>query len=151
MPVQTAVTNPKTIVLKGELSEKHDEYPADAALYPGHLVKINSDGECLKQATASVQVKPLFAKEQEFLGNGITVAYAAGDLVPVHYAQPGDRIYARYAASATAVVIGDPLTPSNDGTLKKGNGTTDFTIAYAAEAVDNSAGSGEVFGRVDIK
>jgi hypothetical protein len=48
-------------------------------------------------------------------------------------------------------VLGDPLVSNGDGTLKKGNGSTEFTIAYAAEAVDNSGGSGEVFIRVDIK
>lgn len=149
MAVQTAVT-PHTIVLKGDLHKRHEEAPADAALKPGHLIKKNSDGEVLKHATAGGRAAPFFAKEQALMGDTIDTAYAAADVVPYHIAQRGDVVLARLPASATAVVIGDQLCSNGDGCLKKGNGTTDVTIAEADEAVDNSAGVVEIFIRARI-
>lgn len=146
MAVQATV-NPHTIVLVGDLLKYHQEAPADAALKPGHIIKKNSDGEVLKHATAGGRAPYYVAKEQALVGDLISTAFAAGDVVPYHIAQRGDVAYCRLPASASAVVIGDQLCSNGDGCLKKGNGTTDVTLAEAEEAVDNSAGSGEVFIR----
>lgn len=148
MPTQPAVT-PHTIVLIGDLHKRHEEAYADAALKPGHLLKKNSDGEVLKHSTAGGAADVWFAKEDPLIGRTIDDAYSAGELVPYHMAQKGDLIYARVAASATAITKGASLESAGDGTLRVfGSGSI---LATAEEALDNSAGVTEAFIRARIR
>ena len=145
-----ATTAPHTILLQGEMFKQHEEYKANAALKPGHLVLVMSTNKVKKNDAASVSCRKLFAKEDGKIGLTITDAYAADDVVPCHAAEANDVVYARLPAAATAVVIGDKLKSNGDGTLVKITASTDFVIGTAKEAVDNSAGSGEVFISVRI-
>src|SRR5690349_7680872 len=100
MPVEPT-TLPHTILLKGDEATYHEEYYANAALKPGHALEIHSNGKCKKHVTAAGDGVKMFAKEQVLIGYTIDTAYAEDDLVPVHVAQAGDRIYALVAAGAT--------------------------------------------------
>ena len=115
-------TNYNTIVLKGADNRRVSEYQAGVAVNPGYLCKL--------YAATTLKVKPcdvagtvkgakLFAIEQEYIAKGTGTQYAIGDTVMLHPALPGDVIYAKLAASATAITLGDFLEPANDGTLKK--------------------------------
>ncbi len=131
---------PKVIVLIGEESANHEEYPAAAALTPGHLIEVTSAGAVQKNSAVSVSCRKLFAKEDGKLGRTIATAYATGEQVMCHSAQPGHLVYGWVPASATALVVGDKVKSNGDGTLVKITGATDFVIATCHEAIDNSAG-----------
>ncbi len=107
-----------TIVLRGKLAQYHEERRASGILSPGHLLKIDSDGKVLKHATVGGR-STYFAKEDPLAGKTVDGAFAVGDLVPYHVAQPGDRIQARLPAGAAAVVIGNTLISNGDGCLVK--------------------------------
>lgn len=156
------MATPKTILLK----YRDDSMPfikeriAVAAFTPGHLLEVTSANKIQKHSTAGGNARPLFAVEQAQIDNltalDIDTACAAGDLVPYLYAQSGDEIYAFVEANGVAIVIGDALESAGDGTLQKHTppsqavdegGAATYTIApktkaivaYAIEAVDNSA------------
>lgn len=136
----------ETIVLRAaNPAECHEEALANAALSPGHLVEVMSTGKVRKAAAIDIAYPLLVAKENYFEGGMRTTAYEADDNVPLHRCLPGDKVYLRLAAAAPAVVKGDKMTALNDGTVVKSNATTDYIIAMADEAVDNSAGGSEAF------
>lgn len=132
------------IVIKGDLTRRHEEAKANAALSPGHLIELISTGKIQKHATSGGFAEKTFAKENYLHGDNRDTAYAENDMVGFHIAQPGDYILARLPASATAVVIGSYLMSNGDGCLALRT-STNVILAIAMEAVDNSAGSGEVF------
>lgn len=139
-----------TIVLKGELGQRHEEFRAGGAIKPGHLLGLTSSNTVVVHtpaASATVQgYSNFFAKEDALIGKTVDDAYASGDLVPVHMATAGDKIQARVPAAAPAIVVGDRLVSNGDGTIKKAANAIDGrTIGIAAEAVDNSAGGTEAF------
>lgn len=136
----------RTIIAAGEGARY--EYPADAAVTPGDLIKPTATG-CARNATADAIVPALFAIEDEIFGRGINagsgyssinngVDYAIGDRVLSEMCTPGMLVNANLAAGAAAIVKGDPITGDGTGKIKKG--TAANQIAVADEAVDNSAG-----------
>lgn len=148
MPVEPTVL-PKVIVLKGRLHQRHEEYPAGGAINPGYMLKVGSTGTVVAHATAGGNHPLYFAKEDSLQGRSITDAYANNDPVFVHIPERGDRINAKLAASAAAIVIGDPITSAGNGTVKKATGS-DLVFAEARQAVDNSAGGSEAFIDIEI-
>lgn len=139
-----------TIVLKGDLRLRHEEFRAGGALKPGHNLVLNSSNQVVVNPTAaaagSTAFSNFFAKEDGLIGKTVDDAYASGDLVPVHMAHAGDKIQGRVAAAGAAIVVGDRLVSNGDGCVKKAtDGVTGRTIGVAAEAVDNSAGGTEAF------
>lgn len=151
MPVQPVKTAPSTIVLIGELEERHEEYYAAAGLKPGHILEVTSAGKVQKHAT-TLKTYPKMVAKEEPLNNGMTVrgAYILDDLVPVHICQPGDVVLLRLAAAAVAVVKGDRLKSAGDGTVAKTTTAGDAIYGIAEEAVDNSGGADEAFLRARI-
>jgi len=111
----------------------HEEYPASAALKPGHLLTLLSTGKVKKHAMPGGWAERLFAKEDALQGKTITDAYAEDDIVPVAVCKPGDVVQARLPANAAAVVIGDPLVSNGDGCLVKSAQIAD-TVLYANTA-----------------
>ncbi len=138
-----------TIVVKGQPIAK--EAKANAAITPGHLVELRSDGELQVHGTAAGTAAKAFARENEVFGTGIDTAYAAEDNVLYSVFRPGDEINALVAAGAPAIVINDKLESAGDGTLRKvvtSAATADTArssvVAIATEAVDNSGGGAAV-------
>jgi len=96
------------------------EFEAHAAIYPGDLVEINSDGEVQKHSGAGKTAGAMFALEDALQGKGLGVngAYAAADQVRVWHAVPGEEVYARLADEET-VVIGDFVESNGYGQLRR--------------------------------
>jgi hypothetical protein len=139
-----------TIVLKGDLRLRHEEFRAGGTIRPGHNLIINSSNAVVVNNVAagagSTAFSNFFAKEDALQGKTVDDAYASSDLVPVHMAHAGDKIQGRVAAAAVAIVVGDRLVSNGDGCVKKAaDAVTGRTIGIAAEAVDNSAGGSEAF------
>lgn len=140
---------PKTVVLKGDPIRK--EGVAGGAITPGHLIKFDASGDLVVHATAGGDAQPRFAIEEEFVGDGISTAYADDDQVQYVVPRQGDEIYAILTTSQT-VAKGDPLESAGDGTLKKhtaqavnegGSATytiyADAIVGYALEAVTTTS------------
>lgn len=155
-----ASLTPNTIVLKGRGIQK--EAPAGAAVTPGEMIEIGTNGKAVVHSTAKGVTSPSFAKEYELIGREITVAYALDENLIYETLPPGAEVYALVAAAAVAIVIGDYLESAGDGTLRKQtpfsqSGSTPFAvtteghaIARAIEAVDNSGGGSEARIKVEI-
>jgi len=144
-----------TILLKGD--GLHGEGVANAAITPGDLIERMSTGKLRKHATAAANALPMFAIENEVIGDGIDDNYAANDNCLYIIPQRGSWVYARLAAAAAAIVIGDYLESAGDGTLRKAavDAATDNTqrvsiVARALEAVDNSGGGSAVRIKVEV-
>lgn len=128
-----------TIKIKS-YTDVQEEYIADAAITPGHLVKLDSDGKVTVFATAAGMVLPMFALEDEHRGRTINDAYAQGDPVQCWIPSRGDVVYAILDAGQN-VAVGDMLEPHNDGTLQKlttGTNASDggAIVGVALEALD---------------
>lgn len=152
----------RTIILKGERQHIRKEGIAGAAIVPGMLVSLSSDGKYDPHGTAAGEAARLIAVENELkswetngvpiAGSPIDQAYADNDRLYYASCAPGVEVYALLAAGATAVVAGTLLESAGDGTLRNRTafaqaGTTPFAvtpagfaIARAMESVDNSGG-----------
>ncbi len=143
-----AKAKPDTICLKGMPMIK--EGVATAALNPGYLVEFDgATDKVKKQSTAQEDCRRAFALENDLVGDERTDAYAKDDRVRYGSFHAGQEVYARVAAAAPAIVLGNKLEAAGDGTVRKltANGAV---VGFALEAVDNSAGAAEVFIQVEV-
>jgi len=108
----------KRILVKTHPEPFLEEYPADAAITPGHILEINSTAEVKVHATAGGKVYALVALENVTDGKTVTDAYSAGDQVFCAWLSPGDEFYGR-ALNGENIAIGDYLESAGDGTLRK--------------------------------
>lgn len=138
----------RTIFLKNERGLLRQEGIAGAAIVPGMLVQLSTDGEYDPHATAGGAALPEFAFEKELWdGTDVDTPYAAGDRLLTGVCSAGVEVYALLAAGAAAVTRGAYLQSAGDGTLEvvaAGTPGTDYpgnAIARAQEAVDNSGGA----------
>jgi hypothetical protein len=152
MPVEPIILT-HTVVLKGRLHQRHEEYNASAVMNPGYLCKmigtvgLNGAGEIEPHPTSGGGWPLYFAKEEGLIGEDINFAYAVGDLVGVHIPERGDQINAKVASSATAILLGDPITSNGDGTVRKASGS-DVIFAFAQMPLPST--SGEQFLIIEI-
>ena len=140
------MANKFTVKLK-KYADIINEYPAVAAITPGHLVELTSADKVQAHGTEGGNAIPQFALEDELQGKAITDAYAADDRVFVWVAGRGDEVNA-ILADGENVAIGDFLESKGNGTLKKwvAESATDVPnaiVGQALEAVDMSGSSGE--------
>jgi len=105
-----------TIKLK-KYSNVIEEYVANGAITPGHLVALGSAGTVAVHAVKGGPVFPMFALEDELQGNGIDTAYTTATPVQVWIPGRGDVVNA-WLTGAT-VAAGDKLMSNGDGTLCK--------------------------------
>lgn len=123
-----------------------EEYPAAAAITPGHLIELISDGTVRNHATASGNALPMFALEDELQGKGIDDDYAAADRVQCWIPGRGDIVNA-LLKDGQSVVAGDFVESAGDGTLQKWvvDSTGDYApaqiIGVVVTAVDMSGSS----------
>jgi len=138
---------PNTVWLGGQGTEVNDVF-AGAAITPGHLIqRYNSSGMKLRKHATAGAAGAMYALNQSMQNKGLSDAYAAGDLVEAVIFQRGASVYA-FIASGNNIANGDALTSNGDGSLKAaGSGVV---IAYALEAVDNSAGATAVRLRAEV-
>lgn len=112
-----------TIVLKGDLGRRYEEgRSGTTAIYPGHLIELNTDNELQPHATRGGGGEVMFAIEDALQGNTVDDAYGTDDddnLVRYFLPVPGDEIYARLKAGEN-VNEGDKLISYGDGNLAKG-------------------------------
>ena len=138
--------NPETIIINADPILR--ERKAVGTIKPGHLVKVTAEGFLKKQDQAKIQCQKAFAIENDIVGKGINDEYIDGELVKYGIFRGGSILYARLAAGADELLLGDSLEAGNDGTVAKQ--TEDGSIiGYAMESVDNSTGLTEVFIKIE--
>lgn len=134
---------PKTIILKGD-PLAGEAAAATANIKPGMLIELTSAGKVQPHSTAgSVGVgqgvaSKTFAKEADYVGDGIDDTYEADERVPYYTARPGDEIYA-FLSYGENVAIGDYLESDGAGALEALESDS-WPVAQAIEAVDNTLG-----------
>jgi hypothetical protein len=112
-----AKTLPRTILLKGRGYRM--EKVAAGTITPGHLVKLDSNGELVVQNAAGVKCLPVYAVEDDHNGKDIDDNYVDNDYVQAEILGPGCEVNGLVAASAAALVIGDAVESAGDGTVRK--------------------------------
>jgi hypothetical protein len=145
----------KTIILKGqEHFVRLEEYLADAALTPGHILELDSAGEVKKHATEGGYWDGSIASEDALQGREIDTDYDAADLVQTSITSRSVLMYAFLQATEN-VAIGEKLISAGDGTLKALSNVTSGVTVYqvvgiAEEALDLS-GTGAVATRIKVR
>jgi len=120
---------------------------AASAIVPGDLVEELAAGTVQEHSTAAANAQKLFALTNLANGSDIDAAYAVGETTRYGAFSSGQEVFARVAAAAPAIVIGDALESAGDGTVRKAvadaatdTAQRDAIVGYAIEAVDNSGG-----------
>ena len=138
-------------------SDVFEELVAAAAITPGMLVEINSNGKVQAHSTAGGNAAPMFAIEVELQGNGISDDFAAVDRVQVWSPGRGDMVYAMLADGEN-VSIGDYLESDGNGKLQAHSPASEGVeyplgpVAIAREAVDMSGSSAaDPSGRIIVQ
>lgn len=129
-----------TILLKGDLGTRYEEYTASGIFKPGHILQVDTDNKVLKHAVFGGPCQ-MIAQEFALMGKGLDDAYAVGDTAPVHRIVPNvDLLNFRVPAGAAAIVIGDRLISNGDGCLVKAVGPSDmlYSNTAASAAVTNT-------------
>lgn len=153
-----ASSTPNIIFLEanGALSPAIHERAAASAVTPGDLLSLASTGKVAPLASAGAVNARMFALENPYAPDPTKTAleqqWAQDDFVRFVFAQPGDKVYARLAASQT-VSIGDVLIASaTGGCLAKA--TVDAStlagaiVGIAEEAVTTTGSVGRIRVRV---
>lgn len=104
------------ILLRGSELCHFDEAPADAALSPGHLLELNSDGEVKRHSQVGGYSSGYWALEDGLRGRTINDAYATADQVSYVVAPRGVVVNARLKAGENASK-GSLLQSAGDGSL----------------------------------
>lgn len=152
---------PQTIELNAGIAGEPiiDEKKAAAAtaITPGYLIEELAAGTVQEHSSAGDKAQKMFAMPNVANGGTIDDDYVVAETVRYGIFSRGQEVFALLAASAAAIVIGDSLESSGDGTLRKvvtdaatDDTERDSTVAYAIEAVDNSGGGGEVRIKVRV-
>lgn len=122
------------------------EYKAAGGITPGHLLQISSAGAVV-HAVAGGNCYPLFAIENDLVGNDINDAYTSGQQIQAVWAGKGTQLNA-LIADGENIAIGDLLESNGAGRLRKhvldstGIYYTKNIIAVAEEACDMSGSAG---------
>ncbi len=152
-----ASSTPNIVLLQVNGSERPIfEAPAASAITPGDLIEKDSTGKLAPIASAGKVNGKLIALENPFASDPTATAlaqtYAAGDQVRYIYAQRGDLVNARVAASQTVTIGSQLISTTTGGCL--GTTTVDATtldgalVALAEEAVTTTGSAGRVKARI---
>ena len=126
---------------------RYEEPLASAAIYPGMIGQLDSDGKVLPNNGAGLACLMLIPIEDSLVGDLISTVYAIGDMVRYVLPRKGERCLLRLADGETAVK-GSKLVSNGDGTVKVMSADSSAAVieetllAIADEAVDMSDSSG---------
>lgn len=142
-------TTPKTVLLRGSPTQSEGAAKAGENIVPGMLVDTHTDGTIKKHAVSGAICAKRFAREADYVGNGIDTIYSDGECVVIWDCKPGDWVYA-WIAAGEDVGIGALLQSNGNGSLGD-IATNGRAIARALEAVDNAPGNGGLSVRIKVE
>ena len=119
---------------------REEAVAAEDGIYPGMLLKLDSNGKFAIHDDAGGRAEALFAEEDALQGKTVDDAYSAGDTVTAILPGLGSEVRA-LIADGNDVSIGDRLVSNGDGRLKPlsnldSPGADVFVIGVATEACD---------------
>ncbi len=138
------------IALKGDFIRKEGE--ASSAITPGDLVEFGGSNDLQTHGTAGGPARKAFALDNDLIGDDISVDYASGDTVQYGVFPPGAEVNAHLNYPEN-VSKGDPLVSAGDGGLVafiESTHEAGVIVAFANEAVNNSAGGAQVRIQVEV-
>lgn len=151
-----SASTPKTILLKtngGAERTIEEELVTDAALTPGEFVIPTATGVRPHNVAADVDAPKMVCVENPYIdprvvsGAAIDHDYEVGEVARIIYPQAGDLVYA-WLEDEGNVAKGAALESDGAGALQAY--TSGRILAFAAEAVNNTGGSGPVRIKVRI-
>jgi len=151
--------NPQVIELiggeKGQSIHEEKLSAAGSAIKPGYLIEELAAGTVQEHSTQAGNSQRLVALANTSVGGLITDTYAVGERVRFGAFQSGQKAYLKVAVGTAAILQGASLQSVGDGTVETlavAAATTqaqrESVIGTALEAIDNSAGSAELFIKV---
>lgn len=129
----------RTIVLKSPYGQ-HEEARASAAITPGMVLQMGSDGRVAPKATAGAATPCMIAKEDAYQGKTVDNAYAINDVVFFWTPNPGDHGNVLLATGQNAA-IGSILINNTAGTYNVAVAETTQRDWQALEALNNASGA----------
>ena len=153
----------KTIILRGP----HNSFEgiASETVTPGHLVEFGGSNDIQKHSTQGGNVMPMFARENDIVGDDIDTDYSSGENLLYDAVGTGGEVYA-WLVDGENVSKGDFLESNGDGTLRKlvetssasdgtlGSSETVYSnkvVGVALEAVDLSASANTSNARIKVR
>lgn len=131
------MSSARTIVLKS-YSDIRNEYKAAGTITPGHVCKLNGDGDVVVNDAAGGPAAVLIAIEDELQGKNARQDYSSGDRVQTWYVQSGEEFLAIVAAD-TDPAVGALLEVDSDGTLQAASaGHAQFQVLASRFQDDDS-------------
>jgi hypothetical protein len=118
----------------------------EAGIYPGMIVKIDTDGDVIKNNSQEVKVPLLVAIEDSLQGNLSSTVYTLNYPVRIMQFKPGEEFHGRLATHMT-VSVGELLTADGAGCFKAAADSgigNDQCVAMALEAADTDATNSEL-------
>jgi len=140
----------KRIHSKGPFTQ--EEYKAaEAGIYPGMQVQLNSDGEVElhDNSGGAVGDEKMFAIEDQLQGKTVDDVYADNSIVTVILPYKGCEIN-MLLADGESVVPGDKIMAGGDGTVKKNSSGTDI-LGTSTGTLDLSASSNTANGLTPVR
>ncbi len=131
----------KTIIVSGH--PQIEEAQANAAITPGELIEWvpNASFRRLRaHATSAGAAAPMFALENELIGDEIGTAYASGETVRFATFPKGSVVLARIAANIT-LETGDWLQSDGNGELTNSTSNNESVRVGQADESLTSTGS----------
>lgn len=132
-------SSPNNIILRGNNYTVREDR-ANVAITPGQLLDFAANDRLIVHGTSGGYAGRLFALELDFVGNGVSTAYASGDRVVYADCAPGTVIWA-HLASGQNVARGAYLMSDGAGFLTART-STNIGIAQADEDANASTGVG---------
>lgn len=126
----------RVIKLLGEPIQTENYAAADATIYPGHLIDVNSSSQNVRHATAGGATSLTFALEREEMGTTIDTAYASGDTVKQGTFPAGCHVNA-FIESGVTVQVGTKLESAGDGSFRAV--TSGVVLARSLDAITATA------------
>lgn len=140
----------KRIHSKGGFAQ--EEYKAaEAGIYPGMQVKLNSDNEVVKHSTSGGAVgdEKMFAMEDALQGKTVADVYADEALVTVIIPYKGSEIN-MLLEDGESIVPGDKIMAGGTGQVKKNAAGTDI-LGTATGTLDLSGSSNTADGLTPVR
>jgi hypothetical protein len=120
----------------------HEEYNAgEAGIYPGMLLKIDSNNEVVKNDAEGMAAEAIFAAEDALQGGAVRDVYTDGEPVTCILPGKGCEVFA-LIANGEDISTGDELISNGEGRLiakTNADSAADGTVALAVACEDCDA------------
>ena len=151
--------NPQVIELiggsQGQSIHSEKLSAAATAILPGYLLEELAAGTVQEHSVAAGNSQRLVALTNLCTGGDVEQVYAVGERVRFGAFQSGQEAYLKVAVGTAAIAQGASLQSVGDGTVMTlaasaatSQAQRESIIGVALEAIDNSAGSAELFIKV---